>query len=323
MQLESPNTLEQAKMIMSITGGVATKEICDKLNLPRATLYDRIQKSKKIISQFGEDYKIDARGLFKGSPPLTHSNKKRIVYFTDAHNQPKLSMDRFKWLARYINDQKPDYIVDGGDFDDFESLCSHVRDDTHKGKLKDPLQKDLEYSWKARKLLADLIKVDCPKYITLGNHEQRIWDYENCNPAMMGIASGMYLAILNQFGWEVTPFKQYLDIEGVEFTHVPMNGMNRPLGGKRVTVNVAVCSIKDVCFGHTHVLGQHTEPKLGNGRGVTAFNGGAYMPHGYIPDYASWSQKQPWYGVHTITVADGKIQSISSISILDLEYLYG
>lgn len=247
----------------------------------------------------------------------------RIVYFTDAHNQPKLNQDRFKWLASYINDEKPDCVIDGGDFDDFESICAHVRDDTMKGRLKGTLMTELEYSNTARKILHDNIKHECDKYVTLGNHEQRIFDYENNNPSIYGMASGIYLDILKRYGWEVTPFKSYLTIGGVDFTHVPVNGMNKAMGGKRVVTNVAVQSIADVCFGHTHTLGQHTEPKLGHDRGTTAFNGGAFMPHGYIPDYAKGSQKQPWHGCHSISICKNRIMSISSISMLDLERRYG
>jgi hypothetical protein len=35
------------------------------------------------------------------------------VYFTDAHNQPGLSLDRFTWRARLVNEVRPDALVDG------------------------------------------------------------------------------------------------------------------------------------------------------------------------------------------------------------------
>jgi hypothetical protein len=339
-----PESIESAKFVLEITRGISNEEMADKFGMSRHSLRRRILRAREIIGTpqglQETDAVMDLRGLINApqvQSDCTNSNKtkhietpskekiKRVVYFTDAHNQPKLNQDRFYWLANYINDMKPDAIVDGGDFDDFESLCSHVKNETWRGKLKEGLLKDLEYSNKARLILHDNIKVDCPKYITLGNHEQRVWDYENQNPEMWGIPSSMYEAILDTYEWKITKYKEYLNLFGVDFTHVPMNALQRAVGGKMVVRNVAVQSVRDCCFGHTHVMGYHNEPKFGNAEGVSVFNGGTFTPYGYIPDYASWSQKQPWQGCHTITIdkSKGKIISISSISMLDLEHRYG
>lgn len=337
MTLDMPETLDGANRIMAITGGKSDSKTASQFGLTRWQLRRRIDRAEEIINQFGRDAtaEIDMRGLinkpqyaenkYNNIRTIQRNEVHRVVYFTDAHNQPKLNQDRFYWLAEYINEMRPDSIVDGGDFDDFESLCSHVRNETYKGKLKESLIKDLEYSNKARRILHENIKVDAKKYVTLGNHEQRIWDYENQNPEMWGIPTSMYEGILDTYGWEITRYKEYLNICGVDFTHVPMNAMQRAVGGKMVVRNVAVQSVRDCCFGHTHVMGYHNEPKFGNAEGVTVFNGGTFTPYNYIPDYASWSQKQPWQGCHTITIdkTKGKIISISSVSILDLEHKYG
>jgi len=109
-------------------------------------------------------HSISEATLPSSSAPL------RVLYFTDAHNHKDLSLDRFKWLARFIDDQGPDLIVDGGDFDDFPSVCFHDRDDTIKGKLKPSIGFDLEMSAKARKEI-DRATHKCRKLITLRNHE--------------------------------------------------------------------------------------------------------------------------------------------------------
>ena len=338
--MKIPDNINDCKQILEFIGddlSQASKEYGLPIQLLREVkqkCYSKVTMAELVgnlkesaTKEENGEVRIEKQGkkLFK-EPILKVSMKdlRRVVYFTDAHNQPKLNHDRFHWLSEYINEQEPDHVVDGGDFDDFESLCAHVRDDTAKGRLKDTIKRDLDYSFKARQIIDDNINVNIPRYVTLGNHEQRLWDYENSNPAMQGMATNIYLLdIMQNFRWDVTKYRDYLTLEGVSFTHAPMNIMNKPVGGARVAVNTAVKSTRDVCFGHTHVLGYHNEPKHDGHKGVTAFNGGAFMPHGYIPDYAQGSMKRPWYGCHTITILDGRIESISSLSILDLERKYG
>jgi predicted MPP superfamily phosphohydrolase len=199
----------------------------------------------------------------------------KILYFTDAHNQPSLNMERFVWLAGLINDTRPDFIVDGGDFDDFQSLCSHERNETYKGKLKPSLERDLIASQEARDLLNNNILHDCPKFVTLGNHEARLWIYENSNPEIKGMPSGKYEQILKSTEWQFKPYGAYINIAGVDFTHAPFNAMGKPVGGDTGCKQIADKSIRDVCFGHTHKKDEWSAHKFG-GNSVVAFNGGVF-----------------------------------------------
>lgn len=243
----------------------------------------------------------------------------KVLYFTDAHNQPSLDTDRFIWLTNLINYEKPDYLVDGGDFDDFHSLCSHERNETQKGKLKPSLLKDLEHSVKARKIIDDLLTCDPIKHITLGNHEQRLWLYEDANPEVYGIATGHYTDILKTHAWTWTAYGEYYTIEGVDFTHCPFTGMGKPVGGDNTCKQIAEKSLADCVYGHTHSLQSITAHKFGPGRSVTAFNGGCMMPQGYIPSYAKNTRKEFWYGAHVIMISEGRIKSIKSYSIQEME----
>jgi hypothetical protein len=245
-----------------------------------------------------------------------------IVYFTDAHNQPSLPLDRFRWLAAYVNDVKPTHFVDGGDFDDLPSLCRHVRNESYAGKFKPTYQADLEAAAQAREILGAGIKVNVSKHVTLGNHEHRLWDYENENPEVYGMMQHAYMSILETFGWAVTPYKAYLNIDGVDFTHIPIGTMGKPVGGKTPCNIISRDSIRDVCFGHTHGLGLQINHKLGPSRSVTAFNGGCFMPDGYVPDYAQNTQKHFWYGAHTLTIENERLHIQESITMRELERRY-
>ena len=248
--------------------------------------------------------------------------KTTVVYFTDAHNQPGMDLDRFIWLGRYINDVKPEYVVDGGDFDDLPSLCGHESNDTWTGKFKPAFQCDLEAAQEARQALDETINIVTCKHVTLGNHEHRLWRFEDSNPEVHGMMQHAYMGILERYGWNATAYGDYLTIHGVDFTHVPMNGMNRPIGGKNPCVGISRDSIKDVCFGHTHALGLVTNHKLGPHRSVIAFNGGCYMPDNYMPSYALNSQKDFWYGCHTLQIVNGRLHVRESITMKELEERY-
>lgn len=247
----------------------------------------------------------------------------KVVYFTDAHNQPTLPQDRFVWLARFINSEKPDYLIDGGDYDDFHSFCSHEGNDTQKGKLKTSVINDLSFSAKARELINDVLTCNPIKHITLGNHEDRLWLCENLNPEMNGVATGHYIDILNKHGWTYTRYGEYYTLDGVDFTHCPFNGMGRPVGGDNVAKQAAEKSIADVVFGHTHQMTLVTAHKFGNNRSVTAYNLGCYMPDGYVPNYAKNTRKEFWYGAHVLMLSGGRVKSVKSYQIGELEYRFG
>lgn len=247
---------------------------------------------------------------------------RKVIYYTDAHNQPTLSQDRFVWLAQLVNQERPDYLIDGGDGDDFHSLCSHERDETFKGRLKPSLLRDIECAAQARAVIADELTCEPLKHVTLGNHEARLWKYEDENPAVWGIATGHYTDILKATGWGYSLYGEYHTVEGVDFTHVPFTGMGKPVGGDNSTRQIAEKSVRDVCFGHTHALQQATAHKFGPSRSVLAFNGGCFMPMGYVPSYAQNIRKEFWYGAHVLILSGGRIKSIRSYSIDEMEHLF-
>lgn len=296
------------------------------LGIAVTTFKDRLDREKSgatpEIKNKPSTNKLNLYGISEISVPAS-SDFTRVLYFTDAHNQPCLSLDRFEWLAGLVNECKPDVILDGGDFDDFQSCCTHERDDTQKGKLKPSIAKDLEASAKARKLLHDLITHKCRKILCAGNHEARLWKYEDNNPAMYGMATNIYLDILKAFDWEYHPYGAYVNVAGVDFTHAPFNVMGKPVGGDTACKQIADKSLRDICWGHTHKKDEWNAAKFGSAQSVTCFNGGCFMPDKYIPQYSKDTRKEFWYGAHILTIADGRIKSIKSWHMSELQALYG
>lgn len=246
----------------------------------------------------------------------------KILYFTDAHNQPGMNNDRFRWLAQFTNDQRPDVLLDGGDFDDFQSLCSQERNDTYKGRLKPSLARDLEASAEARRILHDGIKHKCRRVLTKGNHEHRLHTFENNNPEMYGIPTNIYADILKATGWEAYEYGEYVSIAGVDFIHIPLITQQTPVGGEMACRKIADKSPFDVVFGHTHTLNIWSSLRFRDNKSVIAFNGGCFMPENYIPPYAKNTKKEYWYGCHVIIAAEGRIKSVKSWHISELEGMY-
>lgn len=288
----------------------SARKAATALGIPKTTFLDRLNKEKPKLPL----------GLSGITDQIKYTNSIKIVYFTDAHNQPGLSQDRFKWLAHFVNTSKPQILVDGGDFDDFGSLCTHEKNDTYKGKLKPSLAKDLEASAQARAILKSEIKHPCRQIVTLGNHEDRIWRYEDANPEMYGIPSSIYLDILKATGWEYVKFKETINVSGVDVTHVPYN-KGKEFGGENAARLVAKAAQRDTLFGHIHELQLFQDGKLSDSS-VIAFCGGCFMPDGYIPSYARKDRKEYFYGAHEILIRNGRIKSIKSFHISELEDAY-
>jgi hypothetical protein len=252
------------------------------------------------------------------------SNVTRVLLFCDRHEQPGFGEDfkEMMWLADLANDKKPHVIVDIGDTQDFLSLCSHQRNETWSGKLKPSLAKELEHAAKMYAAFNKRLKHKCRKVVTLGNHEHRLWTFENENPEMHGIPSTIYTKdILEASGWEWHKYGEYVNIDGVDFTHVPFNGMGKPVGGDNSCKQLAEKSTRDVVYGHTHALQLVMAHKFGQ-RSVTAFNGGTMMPLNYMPTYAKNTRKEFWHGCHILTIRNGKIDSVKSYSLEDLREIY-
>lgn len=313
--LKLPKDKKEAHFIMSVYRGYgedATK-LANAFGIHDRTVRKWVARAKLILGN---------REKTKQARELLETEAVTVVYFTDAHNQPSHSLDRFELLAKFVNDVRPDYFIDGGDFDDFESLCTHVKNDTHEAKKKPSFEEDFKYSLEAHALLDNLIEVECIKHKTLGNHEQRMWIYENQNPETFNTIVPKYLDMCDKFGWEITPYGAFLDIHGVDFTHVPFNGMGKAMGGKQPHVTMCNSLMRDMVFGHTHGYGVHTAHKLGDQRHVRCLNGGSFMPDGYMPSYAKNSQKSFWYGAHKITIENGRMDVIS-YTMKELARMYG
>lgn len=247
----------------------------------------------------------------------------RVFVFSDTHVSPELENDHLFWIAKWIKDGKPDYVVCNGDFGDFNSLNGHDGNDTVKGQLKPSIKEDLKHFDLCMGIITEHSGRSDIIFLS-GNHEcKRIKRFENSNPEMHEFIMDAYMECFKRHKWQYVPFGRYYNLLGVDFTHAPINDRGQPAGGKNALRNIAMYSVRDVVFSHTHKHGMVREGKYGPGEWTTVVNTGCSMPIGFIPEYAIDGMSGAWsHCVVEIIIQDGKIRDVSFISMESLKEQY-
>jgi hypothetical protein len=82
--------------------------------------------------------------------------------------------------------------VNVGDAGDWHSLCRHEPNETQNARLKPSFRLDIASFAGAWMILEDELprSYQPRKHITLGNHEDWAWQFENLNPEMRGHCIG-------------------------------------------------------------------------------------------------------------------------------------
>ena len=167
---------------------------------------------------------------------LGKSTGKKHLYIPDCQVTPSTPTDHLRWIGKYIVEKKPDEIICAGDFADMESLCSYDKGKIQfegrrykadcnasvKGmeKLLDPLREH-----NIARAMRGLEQYKPQKHLTLGNHENRIARAVESRPEMDGLLSVEQLGYDN---WNVIPFLEVKEIDGVSYCHYFYN----PLSGR-------------------------------------------------------------------------------------------
>lgn len=171
----------------------------------------------------------------------------------DAHTDPEQDNSRFISLGKYANDKKPNNIVFMGDFCNFDSLSSFDagKEASHGKKYKEEIKTGRD----ALKLFKDQLDEDYkPRLCFLGgNHDEgRIEKYIETHPLLRGHLDIQEDLRLGELGFEYIPYKRFLEIQGVLFTHAVMNAANTPVSGKSVMSIIASLTAKSIVVGHHH-----------------------------------------------------------------------
>jgi hypothetical protein len=216
--------------------------------------------------------------------PEPDGDPMRLAIIGDAHDSPHLpNKERFRWLGAYIAERGIERVVSVGDWWTMDCFSSHTDRATFEGRAKPTFEQDRESFHESQRAFQDGLAGHKPKlHITLGNHEVRAWRYDNQHPD--GVSHGhMVEEAFLQWGWRTSPYGEFRFFGGVGVTHVPFNGLGRPLAqGQRA--NKAMC---DIIHGDDHRALQLTDHKSGPFRSPTVYSAASALPPGFIEGFAN------------------------------------
>lgn len=172
-------------------------------------------------------------------PPIGHTTprsgqeirSRTHLIIPDCQVHEGVPTEHLEWVGRYIAEKRPDVIVCIGDFADMPSLSSY-----DKGKKRFEGRRYVSDIEAARAAMERLTKpfTSLPDYkprmvLTMGNHEDRITRAIE-DAAILEGTIGLHDLAYESFGWEVHPFLEVVEIDGVEYSHYFTSGvMGRPV----------------------------------------------------------------------------------------------
>ena len=224
-------------------------------------------------------------------------------------------------IGKYIIDKKPDTLVCLGDFADMPSLSSY--DKGKKDFAGRRYTKDIAAATEAMDALLDPLfifnekakrnkeKLYKPRMVlTLGNHEDRINRAVNDDPKLEGLIS---VKDLPYKMWEVIPFLEPINIDGVFYSHYFPTGV---LGRPAVTASAMVSKLHASCIAGHQQGKQIAYGKKPDGSTITCIIAGSCYLHDEL--YLDHQSNKHWRGIIMLhEVHDGSFDEM----FVSLKYL--
>lgn len=181
-----------------------------------------------IAKRLGVEEDVPDRRSFPALKAFAASRRRQepselepMLIVPDAHRpyHSKVWWDLLMQVGRFI---KPKHIIVIGDFADFYSCSSHLKDPRRVNTLEDELA-DVD------KGLNDLDSLGATNKIFVeGNHEDRLWRHiMEHSPSLAGVVTTRRLLKLDERGWQFVPYKRHTSLGAVHYTHdVGASGRN-------------------------------------------------------------------------------------------------
>jgi hypothetical protein len=217
----------------------------------------------------------------------------------DTQVRPGVPTDHLKWIGQYAVEKRFDVLMHLGDHWDMSSLSSYdrgkgqmegrrYRDDIAAGNAGLTLL-DRSTTWQNQKARKEENKYAPDKHLLLGNHENRIVRAVESDVVLEGAIG---LDDLNTRDWQVHPFLEVVEIDGVAYSHYFYNPMTgRAYGG------VAATRLKTL--GHSFVMGHQQVFDYAERSAVGGLQLGLVCGTGYLHDeaYLGPQGNSYWRGV--------------------------
>jgi hypothetical protein len=191
----------------------------------------------------------------------------------DAQQKDGVPNDHLRWVGNFIEEKRPDVVINIGDFADMPSLSSYSL-----GKAEAEGSRYVFDIRAAQEAMAALMRPiqRAQNYkpqlvLTLGNHENRIDREAEANPRFEGKISTDDLEY-EKWGWQVYPFLDVVKIDGWEYSHYFTSGaMGRPVSSAAALLRERQCSAVQ---GHVQYTDMAIHKKTGN---IAIFCGICYL----------------------------------------------
>jgi hypothetical protein len=264
--------------------------------------------------------RVPARMVYEPQP-LVFGKAVRVLTWGCAHDSPGIpDKSRFKHVGRLAQQLRPDFIVDLGDTLDLDSLSTHAASGSVDDRQRPGFLTEIDSLEEA----IDTFDVNAPpahevpRYHLNGNHEYRARRFELNNPTTDQVYTLPLAQVFARHGFSEMGFREWLYIEGVGFSHAPINMMGKEYGGKTAGNMVLNEATHSIVWSHIHRQHFERRAKIGIGNGLQSYNTGTFLPQGYLKQYAGLSQTGWTYGASELTLRDGQIESARFWSELEL-----
>lgn len=249
-----------------------------------------------------------------------------ILVLSDAHCHPDDDFSRFDQIGRLILEEKPDAVVNLGDFGSVDSLSRHG--DTPKHNLKEDLRCMLEAQqrmfkpleeWNERQRWSKHRPHRMSMLMVEGNHEERRDRVAKEDPYGYACIADLGNLYGYRHYWDaVRPYGDVFELGDCWFGHAVLSAFGRPLA----LSTVAKQSEGHTFVGHGHDLQVLTTPTHAGVR--LTMSCPAFMVDDYLPDYAKRSHTGWTYGfVKLYTQGRHKAPGYEYVTMKDLATQYG
>lgn len=266
---------------------------------------------------------LDPRRMVRSNPTrnvaLKSGGGRTHLVVGDCHTAPGQDFRRFVWLARLVNELKPDVLVQIGDWYSMDSLCYHR---SQKERSEDRVTEELLAGEMALTAFESTLDpaVQPEKHFLGGNHDQRMLDLADDAPWLDGVFS--VGAAHEAEGWNFHPYLDPVRIDGVRYQHFLPDARGKGIAGKYQTARMLerVKFSESVVVGHSHRLDFRTEADH-HGRRVTALVAGCFMEH--VEEYAGSDNHEWWRGVCILRNVNAGNFDLETVSLARMKELYG
>lgn len=233
---------------------------------------------------------------------MNQERSNTILVVGDCHVDEEQSLDRFNLLGNFILQHQPTHIVFIGDFLTLNCLSAWDKDkrlkmegkrykneiDAGNEALDRTFYPMLQYNHERRESKKKLYQ---PEIIYIeGNHEDRLTRYLERDPTFSGwvdISTNLHLI---DRGIRFVPYREYVYIGGIGFTHVPFNKIS-PISGLDIARKASLVTVDSVVYGHTHEANMSNVHKQGQTHLQQIYNCGCFIDkkedyvHGRVTNY--------------------------------------